>query len=979
MILFKAERLICCRKTLLNNISQRIFMPDTITSQTNPVPGRATVSEIPELSAFVKRTLRAKFGDEASGSVATQFLESLHCTEWTKEKMSSILSKISDSEALKREMRNLRQQVMLTCVVKDITGTGTLEEVTQTMTALAEVTVDNTVRVYAQELAARFGVPHSESGIPQDLLVIGMGKLGGSELNVSSDIDLIFYYDDDGETKPTPQFPNVRKTLSNYEFYERLAKKIIPALSELTSEGFVFRVDMRLRPNGDSGPIVTSGGMLEEYLMTQGREWERFAWLKGRVVNGRVFSSEKEFEIQNKNLRDLIRPFVYRKYLDFSAISSLTDLHAKIRLAAQKREVNALTEGRNIKLGRGGIREIEFIAQTFQVIRGGRNPLLRERSTLKALSVLGTEGILTEEKAEKLSEIYRFLRNVEHALQYENDQQTQLLQEDPSHRERIARMLGLSRDGLEHRLQESSDYVAARFDEIFQTKPDEVSEEWPLGWDTGLAEAESPLAGLLREKGYEGAEDLARNILSLMSLRALRIINAGARGRMIRLVKKTVDKLSGLKLEEHTLLSRDLLLERYLRFLEVIAGRPTYVSLLLQYPHAAERLIHVLGAGKWAAEYLNRHPLLLDELLDERLSQIDDFTPVDFSDYIERTRSRLSDIPEEDLETRMNLIREVHHARLFRLFLADIAGRLTVERLADHLSALADATLELAMEESWKTVPGRHLERPKFAVIAYGKLGGKELAYASDLDLVFLYEDDHADAEKVYVRFARRLINWLTATTGSGTLFDVDMRLRPNGESGMLVSSLDSFRKYQRNEDGTGAWLWEHQALTRARFSAGDPLIGAEFERLREEILRRPRKAEGTRTEVLKMRERMHEGHVNNTDLFDVKHDAGGMVDVEFAVQYLVLQYSYEHPELVNNFGNIKLLEMSAEVGLIPKEMADAVVRDYRAYRKIQHEFRLNSPNLPVRLPKEEYEIASAEIRGLWQLIFGANDKESDS
>ena len=935
-----------------------------------PKVPRLSLSEVPEVSAYFKNTLRAMFGEDEDK--VRSYVQEITQTSWTPEKMRERLAGIEDGEALKSAMRRLRRDVMMNLVARDISGLANLEEVVTVMSDLAEIAIDRTVSVYAKELAKRFGVPRSETGVPQDLIVIGMGKLGGRELNVSSDIDLIFFYDCDGECGPTPEYPTVRKIISNQEFYERLAKKVIPALSEITWEGFVFRVDMRLRPNGDSGPIVGSSDMLEEYLMTQGRDWERFAWLKGRIVNGPVFASEEDFNIQKKNINDIVRPFVYRKYLDFGAISSLTDLHAKIRLSTQKRALESLKEGQNIKLGRGGIREIEFIAQTFQVIRGGRNPFLRERSTLKALQALASENILAKDKAEMLSKIYVFLRNVEHALQYENDQQTQLFAADPEHRKRIARMLGFTVEALQKQLELSTEYVAARFDEIFQTKEEVSEEDWPLGWETGCAEALPGLAKVLERNGFKETEELSQLILNLMSLRALKLINAGARQRMVTLVKNTVE---GKNKPEHLkIISREELLRRCIKFYEVIAGRPTYVSLLLQYPLAAKRLGDVLGSGKWAAEYLNRHPLLLDELWDERLSQTDDYTPVDFSFYIERTRARLADIPEDDQETRMNLIREVHHARLFRLFLADMAGRLTVERLADQLSALADATLEIVMEEVWKTVPGRHIERPKFAIVAYGKLGGKELAYASDLDLVFLFEDDAQDAEKIYMRFARRLINWLTATTGSGVLFDVDMRLRPNGESGMLVSSVDSFEKYQKNEDGTGAWLWEHQALTRARYAAGDRDIGDKFEKIRIEILRRERNAEETKAEVLKMRTRMHEGHPNKTPLFDVKHDEGGMVDVEFIVQYLVLQYSAKFPQLVNNFGNIKMLEMASDAGLIPKGLALEVSAIYRKYRRIQHEFRLNSPSVPVRVPKEEFAEEAAKVRELWSLVFGPSE-----
>lgn len=348
---------------------------------------------------------------------------------------------------------NSDRDVMVSLAVRDLIGKADFFEVSQTASDLAEVVIRKVVEIHARELAKRFGVPMSPLGIPQDLLVVGMGKLGGHELNVSSDIDLIFIYDEDGDCRPTQEYPSVRKTLSNHEFFERLSKKIIPAISDLTYDGFVFRVDMRLRPNGDSGPIVCSSGMLEEYLMVQGRDWERFAWSKGRVVSGPVFSNQEQFDIQVANLNSIVRPFVYRKYLDFSAISSLTDLHKKIRTESRKRDLEQLTKGHNIKLGRGGIREIEFIVQTFQVIRGGRVNKLRQHATLSSLQALTGEGVINEEKAQNLRDIYIFLRNFEHVLQYVDDQQTQVYPDDPGQQEKIAAMLGYSREELNRELK----------------------------------------------------------------------------------------------------------------------------------------------------------------------------------------------------------------------------------------------------------------------------------------------------------------------------------------------------------------------------------------------------------------------------------------------------------------------------------------------------------------------------------------------
>ncbi|MBQ8828579.1 MAG: bifunctional [Burkholderiaceae bacterium] len=945
-------------------------MSETVSFTLRPNQQRLSFSEVPQYSQYVARALKAKFGEDEVQKEA--YLQELQETCWTEEAIRERLEKIQTSEELESEARRLRRDILLSLIVRDITGVGGYEEVVKVITALAEVVVQKTVWVYSRELAKRFGVPMSADGIPQDLLVVGMGKLGGAELNVSSDIDLIFVYNEDGECSATPEFPNPRKQLSNREFFERLSKKIIPAIDNITYDGFVFRVDMRLRPNGDSGPIVDSCAMLEEYLMTQGRDWERFAWSKGRVVSTPVFASKEQFEQQVKELGDLVRPFVYRKFLDFSAISSLTDLHARIRAASRQREFEALKKGTNIKLGRGGIREIEFIVQTFQVIRAGRIKLLRERSTLKSLQLLAKEYVISQEEAQRLSEIYVFLRNFEHALQYVDDQQTQLYPDNLDEQVKIATMLGFSHEDLNETLRQANDYVAASFDSIFQTDKEEEHDEWPIGWETGKESTLDALTELLATYGYGRPGEAANRMLTLMKLRSMKLINSSARDRMVKLVKRIVHDIPQQIGTFRTSISADDLLERYVQFLEVIAGRPTYVSLLMQYPSTCVQVSRLLAASRWATNYLIRHPLLLDELLDERIDRIDDYTPVNYSNYIERMRWRLEGLDEQDQEARMNLVREFHHAALFKLLVADLDGRFTVERLADQLSALADATLEVVIEEAWKTVPNRHREDPCFAVIAFGKLGGKELGYASDLDLVFLYDDDYPDAEKVYGRLARRLLNWLTVTTTSGVLFDVDMRLRPNGESGMLVSTLDAFRRYERNEDGTGAWTWEHQALTRGRFCAGNRDIGDEFEKERKEILCRCRDPQRIAQEILTMRQRMHDGHVNKSSLYDIKHDSGGMVDVEFMVQYLVLTASHKHPELVNNFGNIKLITMASEAGLIDSEKALSVAKAYRDYRRLQHRYRLNIPdNMPVRVDPDSLGMNPEVVRSLWKDVFG--------
>ncbi len=935
----------------------------------HPTEARINPSQLENYSGYFKRSLLSlTAGDEAE---TKKLISELISEPWDANKVAKELDQAESSEIFEARIRKIRKRLMMSLIAKDVTGACSFYDVVTTISEFAEIVVQKTVAIHARELAKRFGVPHSPLGVPQDLMVIGMGKLGGGELNVSSDIDLIFFYDEEGDCKATEEFPNPKKQLTNREFYERLAKKIIPAISDVTHDGFVFRVDMRLRPNGDSGPIVGSTEMLEEYLMTQGRDWERFAWLKGRVISRPVFTTQEQFDIQVKNLNDIVRPFVYRKYLDFGAISALTSLHAKIRVSTQDKAAASLIKGRNVKLGRGGIREIEFIVQTFQVIRGGRDSKLRERNTLRALDLIKENGDIEADKVDRLKEIYIFLRNTEHVLQYMEDQQTQLLADDPEIQAKVAAMLGFTPENLLAALDESTEYVADVFDSIFQTDKDQDDDGWPVAWELLNETVKGQLLKFLAKKGFTEPDTIIDGLETVLSQRIYKAINTQARQRLRSLLKFVVDNADTYVTHDSALSKEEAVL-RYFRFLEVISGRSTYVSLLLQYPEAAKRVGLLLASSKWASEYLIRHPILLDELLDERNTNLDDYTPVDFTSYKDRTREYLRSTDPNDTERRMNILREAHHGSLFRLLLADLAGRFSVERLSDQLSALADATLELAIEESWETVPGRFEGPPKFAIVAYGKLGGKELGYASDLDLIFLYDDDEQDAEKIYMRFARRLMNWLTTTTSSGLLFDIDMRLRPNGESGMLCTTVESFRKYELNEDGTGAWLWEHQALTRGRYSAGDIEIGRKFEEIRKEILGKKRDIPATVKEILAMRQRMHDGHVNKTQLFDIKHDSGGMVDIEFIVQFLVLAYSFEHPELLNNFGNILLLSMAADAGLIDRDLADAAASGYRKYRKYQHEYRLNmADSAPVRVDKTMFAEESEKVRLLWKQVFG--------
>ena len=929
-------------------------------------------------SPFVDRALGAELGPGADAAAKQERLRECAAAPWTAQRLAAELDQLlgatgaePTAEALAACLRRLRRRVLLGVIARDVGGVAPLSEVVGSMTALAELAVQRALRVLGPELARSFGVPASAAGAPQDLLVVAMGKAGGGELNVSSDLDLVFAYDAEGETRAAGEFTEAQRALSNQEFFERLGKRLIGALSDVDANGFVFRIDMRLRPNGDSGPLVVSNDMLEEYLIRQGREWERFAWLKGRVISAPVFADAEGFVSQRRSFESIVQPFVFRKYLDFGAIAALRDLHALIR-AETGRKTARRARGHdnhedNVKLGRGGIREIEFIAQSFQIVRGGRDARLRDRSTLRTLALLGMLGLLAPDVCDRLALAYEFLRRLEHALQYVDDAQTHLVPDDAAGRERIARLLRLpSAAELMERFGQTRDFVAATFDAVFARAGRTARDaEAPL---TGEAAAQR-----LALLGYREPAESSALIDTLLGSRRV-VASETSRRAVERLLARALEPIVDAATAAVPPLAPDELLTRFVRLLDVVAGRTTYLALLAQYPQAFARVLRLLAASRWATDYLVRHPILLDELLDDRLTDLDNATPVDWSAWRADAEHHLAEL-HDDAERAMNVMRDAHHAQVFRLLVADLDGRLSVERLADHLSALADTVLDIVLRHVWAGFARRHCADPHFAVIAYGKLGGKELGYASDLDLIFLFDDAHADAAEVYALFARRLVNWLTVRTSSGTLFEIDLRLRPNGNAGLLVSSRDAFERYQRNEDRQGAWTWEHQALTRARFCAGERELGKRFESLRGEVLARPRDARALRDDVLAMRRRMQEGHPNRTRQFDLKHDPGGMVDIEFIVQYLVLAHAHAHPQLLGNLGNIALLRIAGELGLIDAALARSVGDAYRGYRRLQHGLRLNAQaeeSAAARVEPERVRTESQTVRALWDAVLGA-------
>ncbi len=864
----------------------------------------------------------------AADSAQLDALLARYAQPFERDEMVAQLDAATDEAALSSALRRLRKQVMLRLMLRDLNRLCGLEEVMTTMTVLAEVAVQQAQRCVMAALTNQFGQPIGEStGQPQELLVIGMGKLGGGELNVSSDIDLIFVFAENGET-------NGPRVLSNHEFFTRLGKRLIALINDLNGDGYVFRVDMRLRPYGDSGPLVMSFAALEEYLVTQGREWERYAWIKARVISPKQSPAIAD-------LTKLAQPFVFRKYLDFGAFDSMRKLHAQIRAEVARRD-----RGNNIKLGPGGIREIEFIAQVFQLIRGGRDASLRIRPTRHVLQLLVQHKELNADTAARLDSAYVFLRNLEHRLQYLDDQQTQELPSDPSNQLIVAQAMGLADyAALLTELAPIREFVSQQFQTIFSTQQ-ETPEACPW-WGENISSEET--SATLAELGYLVPAETAERLVQLRLGNRYRQLPEMSRQRMDKLVPQLVALCAAQAGADETL-------ARLLALLETIARRASYLAFLAEYPQALPRLVNMAAASAWACEYLTQHPILLDELLDDR----EIYTAPDWAALDAKLSAQLADCG-SDTEHQMDALRQFQHAQTFHLLAMDLQGLLPLETLSDHLSDLADLMLRHVLTLCWNGLARKHREVPQFAIIAYGKLGGKELGYASDLDLVFLYDDDAPDANVIYARLGQRINTLLSSYTAAGRLYEVDLRLRPNGDSGLLVSSVEAFEEYQQKH----AWVWEHQALTRARYCAGDAKIGAAFEHIRTRVLQQHRELPKLRDEIVAMRQKMHDGHPNKSALFDIKHDAGGMVDIEFIVQYLVLAHAHAHPELVENKGNLALLQRAADAGLIPPESARPVAQLYRELRRIQHAMRLN--NLSPRIEPDALDISAC--LALWKVV----------
>ena len=894
-------------------------------------------------------------------------------------------------------LRILRQLVMERLVVLDCEQAAPLDVVTGAVTLLAELALDTACQTVFAQLDERYGAPLTESGQRAELWVIGMGKLGARELNVSSDIDLIYIYDEDGETAGRP---DGRGQITVQEYFTRAVKAIYGLIGDTTEHGFVFRVDLALRPNGNSGPTVCSLDALEEYLLVQGREWERFAWMKSRAVAPRSAMVDGSAQA----LRGVVLPFVFRRYLDYSVFESLRTLHQQIREHASKRSAGRPERANDVKLSRGGIREIEFTVQLLQVVRGGQFPELRTRPTLEALKRLARAGLMPADTADGLAKAYVFLRRVEHRIQYLDDQQTHVLPTADADLEWIARTMGF--EGVCPFLGELDahrEFVAEEFDRL-------------LGNDSGCKSGgcKKKAAPTAAGTDLEGVLDLFpasmhERLAQWREQPRVQALRDAARARLWRLMQRT-----GQWLEENRI-SEDSVL-RLLDWIEPLLRRDSYLALLLERPAVHERLLRVLGAARWPARYVMRHPGVIDELASPRLLN-DRFDAAAFERELEWRRQALASTGEDDEENLLNLLRRGHHAELFRTLVRDLEGRITVEQVADDLSALADAVLRVTLRWCWPLLRQKHRDTPRFGIVAYGKLGGKELGYGSDLDIVFVFDDEDERAPEIYAALVRKLINWLTVKTGEGDLFEIDTALRPNGGSGLLVTSFEAYADYQENRGTNTAWTWEHQAMTRARmvpprspaspgalppegadarlgsgpaaglvpprFPAAQGALPAEeveasgaeanelvarFDAVRHAVITAARDRAALKAEIIAMREKMRHAHPIRGGLFDLKHSPGGMVDAEFATQYLVLARSCDHPALEPNLGNIALLRRAEEAGLLPAGVGVDAGNAYRELRRAQHRARLDEQ--PTQLPPETMAAECAAVLRLWAAVF---------
>lgn len=926
-----------------------------------------TVAQAMARSLFLRQTLE-RHPEQVQTLLQSRCLSEPTTPEYLEARWQEYLAQVASEADLHAALRYFRRETQFRIIWRDLMRWADLEETMTAASKFAEVCLQGALGWLHEAACEQYGTPWGAdpvSGVeaPQSLVVIGMGKLGGRELNVSSDIDLIFAFPAKGETR------GGRRSLDNQQFFIRLGQRLIQALDQMTADGFVFRVDMRLRPYGQSGALALSFAALETYYQDQGRDWERYAMVKSRVVAGDPEAG--------KVLMESLRPFVYRRYIDFSAFESLRNMKAMI-----SREVRRQGLEDNIKLGSGGIREIEFVVQAFQLIRGGRDRELQQRELLAILQELEALELLPSHVVRELREAYVFLRNLEHALQGIEDKQTQLLPVDTLSRARIALIMGFeSWADCEQELKQHRDRVATHFANIIATEDSEADTQSPLDerwFELWLAEADDASdTKWLSRHGYEDPAASLKAVQGLRDSRTVQTLQTQGRKRLNRFMPVLLEALTEVANPSETL-------ERVLQLVEAILRRTAYMVLLLENPGARTQLVQLCSESPLIARRLAATPLLLDELLNaEHL-----YSPPAKEELQDELRQQMLRISYDDLENQMESLRHFKKAHTLRVAASELKGTLPLMKVSDYLTWIAEVVLDHVVDVAFANLVARHgypgradgaSGETDFAVVSYGKLGGIELGYTSDLDLVFIHNADPelaTDGNKpidnavFYTRLGQRIVHILNTQTPSGLLYDVDMRLRPSGNSGLLVSTLQAYEKYQRND----AWTWEHQALARARGVAGSPQTLAAFETVRHDILCQKRDSDQLHREVVEMREKMRANHgtppSRQDETFHIKHDNGGIVDIEFMVQYLMLAWSADYPELTQWSDNIRQMEALGQAGVLPVEDAEGLREVYITLRSCIHRRALQ--NLDDKVEGQAFSEERQYVRSVWQKIMGS-------
>jgi len=864
------------------------------------------------------------------------------------------LATVTDEQTLLQRVRHIRHQESMRIIWRELSGAACVEETLRTTSDLADGLVDSVLHWWHAKLVEKHGEPRNQAGEAQYMLVLGMGKLGGRELNFSSDIDLIFTFPDSGET-------DGRRCIDNQNFFTRLGQKLINTLGQMTADGFAYRVDMRLRPFGESGALALSFDAMEHYYQTHGREWERYALVKARVMT-------QDQTQAGEDLMQRLRPFIYRRYLDYGAVEQLRDMKIRINREAQRKG-----KRNDVKLGRGGIREVEFTAQVFQLMRGGRERELQQRNLLKTLDVLETLELLTPEEVSQLRAAYCFLRQTENRLQMWQDEQTHALPDEAAQCTLLAESMDFADwDAFAAVLKAHREQVAAIFQRVFAVEDDKPEQDDLIHVWQGDLDAEQAQA-VLAEWQFLPAEAAWEQLQALRNGRLFNALTDVAHKRLDRLMPDVLQACA-----KQTVPLRAL--ERSLEVIQAIARRSGYMAMLADHPAALEQFVKLVQASSWITTELTQHPILLDMLLDTR----ELYHPLNRAELQAALQAELARVDPEDTGAVMERMRQFKQAQVLRVAAADISGHLPLMVVSDQLTWIAEVILQAAADNIWQVMTAKHgvpcytldgeLHEAGFGIIAYGKLGGLELGYGSDLDIVFLHDSTGQNQQSngakplenqvFFVRLAQKIIHLLATFTHDGRLYETDTRLRPSGASGLLVSSLDAFRQYQQEK----AWIWEHQALLRSRAVTGSRSLQAGFEAIRQAIVCQPRDTEALRQEVVSMREKMWAALGSKDEqLFDLKKDPGGITDIEFMVQYLILAHAQQQPALAQWSDNIRQLDSLQEADLLSSEQAEGLQTIYRHLRNRVHECALQEQD--AKVAAAEFSEERAFVAACWAAL----------